>query len=411
MNKKNITQKTASTKTTKAWMLRRSQSLCVGVFLTVLAFTSTTSATPTRYAGATFMGLGVLPGGLAASAPTGISADGSVVVGTSHSNTGREAFRWTADGGMVGLGELPGPEFQTMATGVSADGSVIVGERITAWSGGGKAFRWTQGNGMVGLGDLPEGVHNSKAYGVSADGSVIVGNSFVGPNSYMGSMEAFRWSSDGGLVGLGDLPGGDLHSSVGDVSADGSVVVGKSLSASGMEAFRWTSDGGMVGLGDLPGGSFLSRATGVSADGSVVVGNGRNVLGYEAFRWTLGGGMVGLGDLPGGAFSSVATGVSADGSVVVGSSGGAAFIWDEINGMQSLEDLLMDLGADLTGWDEISVSGISADGRVIMGVGSHVGTYHEAWRATLQPVPEPATVLLIGSGLIGLLGVARRKLV
>ena len=33
----------------------------------------------------------------------------------------------------------------------------------------------------------------------------------------------------------------------------------------------------------------------------------------------------------------------------------------------------MDLGADLTGWDEISVSGISADGRVIMGVGAHDG--------------------------------------
>ena len=48
--------------------------------------------------------------------------------------------------------------------------------------------------------------------------------------------------------------------------------MGYSDSASGNEAFRWTSSGGMVGLGDLPGGGFSSDAFGVSYDGSVVVG-------------------------------------------------------------------------------------------------------------------------------------------
>ena len=47
---------------------------------------------------------------------------------------------------------------------------------------------------------------------------------------------------------------------------------GWSDSASGREAFRWTSDGGMVGLGDLPGGEFTSYATGVSGDGIAVLG-------------------------------------------------------------------------------------------------------------------------------------------
>lgn len=50
------------------------------------------------------------------------------------------------------------------------------------------------------------------------------------------------------------------------------------------EAFRWTSDGGMVGLGDLPGGRFDSFAIGVSADGSVIVGGGNIADGTEAFR-------------------------------------------------------------------------------------------------------------------------------
>src|SRR5262245_37489475 len=72
------------------------------------------------------------------------------------------------------------------------------------------------------------------------------------------------------LTPLGDLPGGQFASRANDVSADGSVIVGSSYSASGLEAFRWTSGGGMVGLGDLPGGSFGSAASGVSADGSVV---------------------------------------------------------------------------------------------------------------------------------------------
>ncbi|HJS07049.1 MAG TPA: hypothetical protein VJ809_05290, partial [Pirellulales bacterium] len=112
---------------------------------------------------------------------------------------------------------------------------------------------------------------------------------------------------------LGDLPGGVFHSAAFGVSADGSVVVGDSRSASGLEAFRWTSTGGMIGLGDLPGGSFESVAGDVSADGSVVVGGGRSASGDQAFRWTSGGAMVGLGELPGGDSFSYAFGVSGDG--------------------------------------------------------------------------------------------------
>lgn len=46
------------------------------------------------------------------------------------------------------------------------------------------------------------------------------------------------------------------------VSANGRVVVGVSQSASGPQAFRWTAETGMVGLGDLPGGGFGSEAAG-----------------------------------------------------------------------------------------------------------------------------------------------------
>jgi probable HAF family extracellular repeat protein len=74
------------------------------------------------------------------------------------------------------------------------------------------------------------------------------------------------------MVGLGDLPGGNFYSFAMDISADGSVVVGGSESGAGSEVFRWTNAEGMVGLGNLPGGDN-SYALGVSGDGSVVVGS------------------------------------------------------------------------------------------------------------------------------------------
>ena len=55
------------------------------------------------------------------------------------------------------------------------------------------------------------------------------------------------------FIPLGDLPGGNFASSAQGVSADGSVVVGGVDSSSEQEAFRWTTGGGMVGLGNLPG--------------------------------------------------------------------------------------------------------------------------------------------------------------
>lgn len=64
--------------------------------------------------------------------------------------------------------------------------------------------------------------------------------------------------------GLGDLSGGSCESRAFDVSDDGRVVVGVSVSARGEEAFRWTAKGGMVGLGDLPDGRFRSLAHAVS---------------------------------------------------------------------------------------------------------------------------------------------------
>jgi probable HAF family extracellular repeat protein len=178
------------------------------------------------------------------------------------------------------------------------------------------------------------------------------------------------------------------------VSADGSVIVGagfSSVSGSRREAFRWTESDGMVGLGNL--GNFDSVATAVSADGSVIVGYSRNAANAEeAFRWTESGGMVSLGDLPGQGFRSQANAVSADGSVVVGDSADDpirygtndhAFIWDEMNGIQNLKKVLLDKGLDLSGWELFSATGVSADGRTVVGFGVNPAGDPEGWIAYL----------------------------
>jgi len=191
---------------------------------------------------------------------------------------------------MVGLGDLSGGTFESLANGVSADGSVVVGQGASA--SGYEAFRWTSGGGMVGLGVLPVGGVDSAAFGVSADGSVVVGwgrSDNGGPGLVL---EASRWTSGGGMVGVGDLPGGLFESFATDVSGDGAVVVGWG-SAPGTEAFLWTSDGGMERLWDVllaqgidpaaDGWTNLTVANGISANGNTIVGFGNRNGNTEAF--------------------------------------------------------------------------------------------------------------------------------
>jgi probable HAF family extracellular repeat protein len=165
----------------------------------------------------------------------------------------------------------------------------------------------------------------------------------------------------------------------------------------------------MQDLGTL--GGRYSAAYGVSADGAVVVGVARNAAGYDrAFRWTASGGMQDLGTLRGGRYSA-AYGVSADGAVVVGTAWNAAgfaraFRWTESGGM---EDLNLTYASLLTDgsllWEAFA---ISPDGRYIVGRGYNAATWR--WEAfLLDTVPEPASLLALGAGLVGLLLRRRSK--
>lgn len=356
-------------------------ALVTGLVLITSAADAQVSGPEIRGAGgATFEGLGDLPGGSFSSTATGVSADGSVVVGHGVSEIGIEAFRWR-NSEMLGLGHLPERTLFSQAYGVSAEGAIIVGySGHSTPEGGNEAFRWEDGE-MEGLGDLPGGYFGSAGLGVSDDGTVVIGSSFSEENR-----EAFRWE-DGEMEALGFLPGGTSSYAHG-ASTDGSVVVGYGNSEnSNFEAFRWV-DGEMEGLGDLPGSSFASTAQAVSPDGSIVVGRGRSDDGNEAFRWE-NGEMEPLGDIPGGAYFSYAHGVSADGSVVVGVSladnGNEAFLWTEEAGMRALKDVLEeDYDVDLGEWRLRFAFDVSHDGTVVVGVGTNPDGQVEAFRAFLS---------------------------
>lgn len=262
-----------------------------------------------------------------------------------------------------GLGGLNGAATTySIPRDVSGDGSVVVGESQSF--DGVEAFRWTSDVGMVGLGDLGGTSPYSSAFAVSADGGVVVG---VSRSPSSGSqIEAFRWELGTGMVGLGDLPGGEYLSGALGVSGDGSVVAGSSassLSPNYGEAFQWTQAAGLVGLGVLPGAPDPATITwGMSDDASVVVGWAFSANGREAFRWSAPEGMVGMGDLPAGSFDSWATSVSADGSAIVGlalNPGPTAFYWTAEKGMT-------DLGRP-QGGNSSAAWAISATGSVVVG--------------------------------------------
>ena len=367
----------------------------LSVTIVALLFPATTLAvTPD------FIPLGSLPGNthpIFLSGAHAVSADGSTVVGVSESSSGREAFRWTAGGGMVGLGDLPGGAFNSDAQGVSGDGLVVVGDGVST-SMPREAFRWTSGTGMVGLGLLPGGdlgsPDESVAQAISSDGLVIVGEAKAQLPDGRISVQPFRLADVGGMVSLGYLHTENPSGQAFGVSADGAVIVG----ISGRDAFRWTSSSGISTLAGLPSGA---RAWAVSGDGQVIVGDASP----NAFAWTEAEGVVNLG------VSGSGEAVSFDGSVIAGLGNfdgtGEAFIWHQGIGARRLEDVLTGLGLDVGDWT-LDVQGMSADGTVLVGGGVNPNGEVEAWMAVV-PLPEPHGALGVMSGLVLLLLLHRRR--
>ena len=334
--------------------------------------------------------LGRLPGGVPpASQAVSISDDGLTIAGFSSSARGPYEPVLFTPSGIIQLGTLRAPTVFGACSSITPDGSVVVGMSMAESNTIFHGFRWSQATGLIDI-PPPPGFSGAQASGISPCGSVIVGS--VGTN-FFATQRPFVWTRSGGMTVLGILPGAQVDVAEARASTmGGRHVIGYSYSArANPEAFIWNAQDGMVGLGDLDGGNAESYARAVSADGRVVVGIATTgtpdtPAGYEAFYWTQAGGMRRLADVltENGLSTNTwvierAQAITPDGRVIVGSCrwpGGAgnavAFMarlpapppprdpadWND-DGIVSIDDLFLFMNDYFTGDADFNEDGIT----------------------------------------------------
>jgi probable HAF family extracellular repeat protein len=314
--------------------------------------------------------------------PAGVSASGAVVAGVFNDGSG--SFYWMPTTGIIFAGGVA-------ADGVSRDGRTIVG-----WAkdprGIQQAAIWQRGTEWQLLGSFGPNAaacddRLSLATAASSNGRVVVGSA----NNGCTLTHAFRWEDSSGMVDLGSSVAGRPSVAFG-VSGDGNVVVGSQSRADGyLIGVRWV--GGRQEL--IPGvEGFVGTAMAASGDGSIVVGRiCRPALtdqgtDQSAWIWRAQGGTTCLPaprrrPSPGPVIIVEATATSDDGEVVGGSQnvGGSpdsdAVIW--IGGQPAyLKDFLQANGlpdAFRTWINTGTITGVSPDGRVLVGWGAALGGF------------------------------------
>lgn len=310
--------------------------------------------------------------------PTAVSADGSVVVGTC-SASGIGNWRWTK-GQLLSLGL--GSSFDV---GLSGDGGTALAFANPS------SYRWTpsQVEVLPLFGSSPVD-QISIATGSSNNGSTIVGYSAgFGARAIVWKVHATGISTVYQLDPF--LP---FVNTANAVSADGRRVAGTvSESSNNFSVCLWDLDdaGNLIGRTILTPGSSLTFADdlSISADGGTVTGMVVVSGKQRAYRWNAAEGIQFLApdDTQGWP-----QGLSGDGQMIVGShmfptsepgnptgQVDRAFLWTASTGVVDLNVYLPTLGVSLGDWTLRSATGISADGRTIVGVGSNSSGVGRGW--------------------------------
>lgn len=213
----------------------------------------------------------------------GISADGSIVVGTaSDQHNNEHAVYWDRAANTIhDLGSLNHSSSQfSNAIAANHDGSVIVGSS-TNDAGMTQGFRWTAKTGIV---ELPSLSGTSQAKGISDTGRII-GSSINAKNEN----RAVYWE-DNQIKDLGTLRTDNRgYSSAQDISATGKVIVGSADSDTQRTGFIWKEGAGMYSVNEWlknahvqANSMSVKSVNAISADSQTIAGQLTNGHGYVA---------------------------------------------------------------------------------------------------------------------------------
>jgi len=308
-----------------------------------------------------------------------VNASGQVTGYSSLTSGATHAFLYSG-GVMHDLGTLGGTESYGRSindSGQVAGDSLLSGSAKTATNSI-HAFRYS-GGVMADLGSL--GGTWSSGYGINASGQVS------GWSYNAGDLKTLAFLYSDGLMDAlitHDSLGRFINGSIGfGINANGQVTGVADYGGGVSHAFRY-SGGVITDLGVL--GGPASTAYAINASGLMT--------GTQAGRavWFTGAGSTDLG--PGVGYSIN------DSGQVTGAVGNLAYLYSD--GEATNLNTLID---PTSGWVLTSGNGINNSGW-ITGRGTIDGTGHAF---LLMPLPEPSSILLAATGLIGLLGYAYRR--
>jgi probable HAF family extracellular repeat protein len=314
---------------------------------------------------------------------TDISPDGTWVAG--FLNAGG-IYRWSE---ATGLELLASDSSYNGQVGISADGTHVAASIVNDSGVAGPGL-WVEGSGWTYLGAISGGGvdgEDGSAYGISDDGTTVTGLAWRSD----WRARAFSWTEATGMVNLGATY--DSRSSRGSaINADGSVIGGFDEADWGGRLPAVWVDGVLTVL--EPDG--VGEINTVNADGSVVGGSAGDELG--AAVWSFDGSVwnrTDIGHLDGtDPFQRDAAilGLTADGSTAVGfnASGFGPFadyngtMWTADTGLVNVEEWLTANGVDFGGVDIRAITGISADGSVLVGYCYDGGFAPQGFRITIS---------------------------